>query len=298
MEMSKPFSREFFEQSFNQSKLDATLGDTLRLALQHPRMLYLMFQRYTYFNAYTSSVISRLASSIAMSRYLFTDSSVSVIEEADRGFDIAMKVMIAGADEGANGGACHRGLAQLLLKTIGDYAEITADERNQVAHVPTWLDEISQAVMENYQGTPGDVQALIRSIGFHAASELSGDMEYALVDKIVYYESRGSSFEQYLRQCPPAKLSGHSYHPWCYVLIHSRHEGAGVEASHFECVVDALNLVVQYRPESVEQITQWVMEGFQTFIVLIQELFTHIQKECQAWLSQQPVAERELLPSV
>lgn len=281
----QPFSRDFFYQAFDLLKSEEIIADYFHHALQHPTVLYLFFQRYTHFNAYTSSVISRLASSIAMSRYLFTDPEVPVIEEADRGFNVAMKVMIAAADEGSNDGASHRALAQLLLKTIGDYAGLSVLERNQFAKIPAWLNEISMSVMDGYQGQPGNVAALIRALGFHAASELLGDIEYALVDKVFRHDNQGSEFDCYLRNSSAVEICGHRYHPWCYVLVHSRYEGSGVEASHFECVVEALNLVVQYRPEPVEQIVQWVLEGFEAFMTLEQDLFKQIHQECQVWLA-------------
>lgn len=293
-----PFSRDFFYQAFNLAEIEEIIANYFRHALQNPTVLYLFFQRYTHCNGYISAVISRLASSISMSRYLFMDPDVPVIEEADRGFTIAMKVMIAAADEGSNDGAPHRAMAQLLLKTMGDYANLSVAERNQFAVVPDWLREISQAFMEGYQGKPENVAELIRSLGFHTASELLGDIEYALVDKVVRHEQKGIGFDTYLRQVPVVEMCGHRYHPWCYIVVHSRHEGSGVEASHFECVIDALNLVVQYRPEPLEQIVQWVLEGFEAFLTLEQRLFWQINQECRAWLHQQAILENLSLVEV
>lgn len=281
-----PFSRDYFYQAFRLAELEQTLDGYFQAALQHPTVMYLFFQRYTHFNAYTSAVISRLASSIAMSRYLFMDPQEPVIEEADRGFNIAMKVMVAAADEGSNDGAPHRTMAQLLLKTMGDYAELSVTSRNRLAVVPAWLQDICDRVMVGYQGVPGDIAALVRSIGFHAASELMGDIEYALVDKVIRHDHKGTGFDQYLSTVGAVERCGHRYHPWCYVLVHSRYQGSGVEASHFECVVDALNLVVEYRPESLAQIEQWALEGFHAFVTLEQQLFHQMHQECQLRLAQ------------
>lgn len=286
----QPFSRDFFYRVFPLQEAGETIAEHFQRAIQHPTGLYLFFQRYTHFNAYTSAAISRLASSIALSRYLFIDESVPVVEESDRGFNIAAKVMIAASDEGTNDGAPHRMLAQLLLKTMGDYAGLSASERNQFAPIPAWLDQICQAVVDSYQGKPDDLAALVRSIGFHAASELLGDIEYALVDRVVRHDHRGTGFDQFLSRTPAVELCGHRYHPWCYVLVHSRHEGTGVEASHFECVVDALNMVVQYRPESQEQIMEWVLEGFNQFLSLEQKMFARVDRERQSWLQENNLA--------
>ena len=69
------FSENLFTEKFDFVELEQTVASTVRLATQNPLALYLFFQRYTYFNGYASSVIARLASSIAMSRYLFNDSN-------------------------------------------------------------------------------------------------------------------------------------------------------------------------------------------------------------------------------
>ena len=282
----KPFSGDFFRQCFAVNEAEDKIEQYFNRAIQNPTGLYMFFQRYTHFNAYTSAVISRLASSIAMSRYLFNDPAVEVIEEADRGFNLAAKVMIAASDEGTNDGAPHRTLAQLLLRTMGDYAELTVAERNQFANVPAWLTQICDGIMEGYAGVPGNAASLIRSMGFHAASELFGDIEYGLVDKVVRYDNKNVGFDAFLRKTPAAELCGHRYQPWCYVLIHASHEGAGgVEASHFECVVDALNMVGDYRPESKAQIMQWVLEGFEQFMSLEQDMFARVDEETQAFVN-------------
>ena len=280
------FSRTFFEKNCNLEAIEANVSSVIYSAMQEPTTLYLAFQRFIYFNGYTSSVISRLASSLAMSRYLFNDPEVLVIDEADRGFDIAMKVMVAAFDEGSNAGASHRALAQALLRTMGDYASLSVSQRNQFMDIPDWLEEIVTAVMDQYQGKPNDIAALVRSLGFHAASELMGDVEYALIDRIFRYENKDTGFYSYLSKLKPVEISGHRYNPWCYILIHSQYEGDGVEASHFECVADALNLVLRCRSESPEQIEQWALEGFSAFINLEQQLFSKIGQECQTWLTQ------------
>lgn len=274
------FSETVIEERFDFSDLEQTVASTIRLAAQSPVSLYLFFQQYTYFNGYASSVISRLASSIAMSRYLFVDPDKLVIEEADRGFEISAEIMVAAADEGAYG-VTHRALAQLLLKTVGDYAELSTDERNQFSKAPTWLNEIVEAVMAGYQGTPNDAASLIQAIGFHAASEMLGDREYALLDMIVCHENRGVGFDRYLKeQTSPVTIREHRYSPWCYVLIHGKHEGIGAEARHFVHVLDAINMLLLYRPESEQQILEWVFQGFEAFVELQQRLFTEISREC------------------
>lgn len=274
------FTESYFEELYDFAELDNTVSATIRLAAKDPEVLYKFFHRYIYFNGYASSVISRLASSIAMSRYLFNDPKVAVKEEADRGFQISAEVMIAAADEGSHE-ITHRELAQLLSKTLGDYAELSTAERNEMSVVPDWLEAICQETMAKYQGTPGDAESLIKSIGFHAASELMGDREYALLDMIIRYENEGIGFDRYLKQETKATQIGkHRYLPWGYVLIHGKYEGTGAEAKHFVHVLNALNMVLECRPESEAQLTGWVLEGFKSFIELQQSLFKNIFKEC------------------
>lgn len=274
------FSENLFKELVNFSDLDQTVTSTIRLAAQNPTALYLLFQRYSYFNGYASSVIARLASSIAMSRYLFVDAEILVIEEADRGFQISAEVMVAASDEGAHG-ITHRELAQLFLKTAGDYAELSVEERNQFSQVPAWLNAIVDEVMAGYAGTPGDIASLIKAIGFHAASEMLGDSEYALLDMIIRYENKGAGFDHYLREkTVPVKIRGHQYDPWCYVVIHGKHEGSGAEARHFVHVLKALNMLIRYRPESEQQIMEWVFQGYKAFVELQQRLFREIYREC------------------
>jgi hypothetical protein len=274
------FTESYFEELFDFAELDRTVSSTIRLAAKDPKVLYQFFQRYMYFNGYASSVIARLASSIAMSRYLFNDPTCFVSEEADRGFQISAEVMIAASDEGSHE-ITHRELAQLLGKTLGNYAELSAGERNQMSTIPDWLEEICQDTMAQYQGTPGDVESLIKAIGFHAASELMGDREYALIDMVIRYENEGIGFDRYLKQETKAtKIGKHSYLPWGYILIHGKYEGTGAEAKHFVHVLNAINMVVAYRPESEEQITEWVLSGFRSFVELQQSLFKKIFQEC------------------
>ena len=276
------FTENYFNEFFDFSQLDRTVSSTVRLAAKNPTSFYQFLQRYCYFNGYASSVIARLASSIAMSRYLFMDPNTFDTEQADRGFQISAEVMVAASDEGAYE-ITHRELAQLLLKTTGDYAELSTGERNQMATIPAWLEEIVQETMAKYQGTPGNAESLIKAIGFHAASELLGDREYALIDMIIRHENKGIGFDRYLRNETSAvriRQGGHRYDPWCYVVIHGRYEGTGAEAKHFVHVLNALNMIAPNRPESEEQINEWVLEGFRSFVELQQSLFRKIYQEC------------------
>lgn len=195
--------------------------------------------------------------------------------------EIAAQVMAAAADEGANGTPVHRALAQLTLKTVGNYAGLSVEERNEFAKIPTWLNEIVDAVISSYQGTPGNIASLIKATGFHLASEMLGDCEYTLIDAIVRHENQGIGFDRYLKeQSTPIKIQGHRYIAWCWILIHGRHDGCGVEVEHCEYALAALNMSVHYRSESEQQMLNWTQEGFAAFVELQQRLFKQIYQEC------------------
>lgn len=274
------FNEDIFDEQFNFAQLDRTVAATVRIAVKNPTFLYLFFQRYSYFNGYSSAMISRLASSIGMSRYLFSNSELLVVEEADRGMEVAAKIMSAAADEGAHDTPVHRALAQLTLKTIGNYAEMSTDERNQLAKVPTWLHLLVREVIDNYQGTPNDIASLVKGMGAHLASEMLGDREYSLIDMIVRQENKGIGFDLYLKQNSTAtKIGNHHYTPWTWVVIHSQHDKSGVEAEHYKEGLEALNMSLRYAQRSEKQMLFWAYEGFAKFVELQQRLFKQIYSE-------------------
>jgi hypothetical protein len=289
------FNESIFDKQFNFANLDRTVAATVRMAVKNPSVLYLFFQRYTYFNGYSSAMISRLASSIGMSRYLFNNSELIVTEEADRGMEIAAKIMTAAADEGAHDTPVHRALAQLTLKTVGDYAELSADERNQFAKIPNWLDLIVREVIDNYQGNPNDMASLIRGMGMHLASEMLGDREYSLIDMIVRRENKGIGLDLYLKNNHNiTRIGKHNYTAWTWVVIHSQHDKSGVELEHYQDALEALNMSLRYVRQSEQQILAWAQEGFATFVKLQQSLFREIYNELLTF-SENPSRESLVL---
>ena len=275
------FSEDFFQDLFDFEQIESTVTSTLRLVVKDPVSLYLFFQRYSHFNGYASAMIARLASTIGLSRYTFSNSELIVKEESDRGMDIAAQVMSAAADEGANNTPVHRALAQFTVKTVGDYAELSDDERNQFANIPDWLKQIVTEVVSIYEGKIDDEASLVKAMGFHMASEMLGDREYALLDMIVRYENKGLGFDRYLKQkAKPALINDHRYTPWSWIVIHSKHDGSGVEAEHSEYAVNALNMAVRYGSASEKEMKAWAEEGFRAFVELQQCLFREICREC------------------
>jgi hypothetical protein len=274
------FTENTFTETVDFTQIERRIASTIRLVAKNPVSLYLFFQRYTYFNGFASAAIARLASSIGLSRYLFMNSELLVTEEADRGMDIAAQILTAAADEGIDNRPVHRALAQFTLKTIGNYAELSVEERNKFTNIPAWLDEIVKETIVNYEGTPNDIASLVRAMGFNFASEIFGDREYALLDMVVRHENKGIGFDRYLREkATSAIIQGHKYTPWCWVTIHSQCQSSGAEAEHCKNALAALNMSVRYRTESDQQMLTWAKEGFEKFVELQQRLFLEIHRE-------------------
>jgi hypothetical protein len=238
-------------------------------------------QRYAYFNSYAGSLVARLASSIGISYQLFRQNEVAVIDQSDRGLEIAAKVLVATIDEHADAGAQqvpHRTLAQITLKAVSEYANLGDNELNQVAQAPAWMQAIITDLIDGYQGKIDDLEAIVTALGFHIGSELLADREYSLIDKVVRYTNRGSGFDAWL-QGKQVEVGGKRLSPWYWIVVHGKHNASGVEADHFELALDALNLLAEYRPESNEQIWQWASKGFLDFAELQQRLFACTKAE-------------------
>ncbi len=277
-------SKDLIDRQFDLRSLDRSVEAACEMAMRDPRSLYLFMQRYVHFNGYAGSLVARLASSIGLSRDLFNSADCSVIDEADRGMEIAAKVFAATIDEHADQGAKyvpHRTLAQITLKAVGDYAGLTEAERNEFAVTPTWMKEVLNDTVAKYQGVPGDAAALIRGMGCHVASEMLADREYALIDKVIRHDHRGTGFDAFLRNGDgKAKINGHNFSAWYWIVIHSKHQGVGVEAEHSEFALEAIDLAAAYRPESTQQIRKYALQGFADFVSIQQKVFAEISREC------------------
>jgi hypothetical protein len=277
-------TKESIEQLFDLPKINGLVESSCAVAVKDPRALYIFMQRYVHFNGYAGSLVARLASSIGLSRELFNNPDCSIVDEADRGMEIAAKVIAATIDEHADQGAKyvpHRTLAQATLKCVGDYAKLSENERNELAVAPSWMVEVLDDLFRGYQGVPNDPAALIRAMGFHIASEILADREYALIDKVVRYDNRGQGFDAYLRtDGGKVKINNRQFSAWYWIVIHGKHGGDGVEVEHFECALEALDLAAKYRPESAEKIRGYALEGFNDFAAIQQRLFSEMSKEC------------------
>ena len=273
---------------FDFSSLNQSVELACRLAVQRPRLLYLFMQRYTHFNGYAGSLVARLASSVGLSRDLFKSSSAVVADEADRGLEIAARILAATIDEHADKGqkcAPHRALAQATLKSIGDYAALTVDERNHLSCPPNWMQGALENTVQGYQGVPGDIHSLIRALGFHAASEILASFEYSIIDKVVRHDNRNTGYDAYLRRIHDrVEIEQGLFSAWYWIVIHGKHQGSGVEDEHFQSALEALDLASHYRTESAQQIQQWALQGFSDFAEIQQKLFKEITRESSEYL--------------
>jgi hypothetical protein len=275
------FTIETFHNLFDRQINDENIEKTVELGAKDPVKLYYFMQRYAYFNSYAGSLVARLASSIGISYQLFRQEDVLVADQADRGLEIASKVFAATVDEHADAGAQqvpHRTLAQATLKAIADYSNLSDVELNLIAHTPDWLDKIVTDLIAGYQGKIDDIEALVTALGFHIGSELLADREYSLIDKVVRYTNRGTGFDAWL-QGKQVEVAGKRLSPWYWIVVHGKHNSAGVEADHFQFALDALNLLAQYRPESNDTILKWASKGFLDFANLQQRLFSDMKAE-------------------
>ncbi|MCU0548262.1 MAG: hypothetical protein MUC48_02830 [Leptolyngbya sp. Prado105] len=283
-ELDLTFSEQAFDRPFNFVALDQTVEAACATATQHPRALYLFMQRYTHFNGAAGSLVARLASSIGLSRELFREPACELFDEADRGLEVAAKVLSATIDEHSDAhhkGCSHRTLAQATLKAVGNYAALTDAERNSFATVPTWLTQLLEAAVVGYQGIPGDLEALIRAMGVHAASEMLAAREYAVIDKVVRYTNAGLGFDQYLKDGHgQVELNGQKISAWYWIAVHGSHKEAGVETDHAHDALEALTLAMQYCTLPNQQVWQLAFEGFEAFVTLQQTFFQEAQKEC------------------
>jgi hypothetical protein len=278
------FTTESFDSLFDRQMNNANIEATIELAAIDPVNLYYFMQRYAYFNSYAGSLVARLASSIGISYQLFRQSEVAVVEQSDRGLEIAAKVLAATIDEHADAGAQqvpHRTLAQITLKAVAEYAQLGDLELNQIAKAPDWMETIITDLIAGYQGKIDDLEAIVTALGFHIGSELLADREYSLIDKVVRYTNRGTGFDAWL-QGKQVEVGGKRLSPWYWIVVHGKHNASGVEADHFELALDALNLLAQYRPEANELIWKWASKGFLDFAELQQRLFTGTKAELAA----------------
>lgn len=288
------FSEAQFLKDFAIHTLDQGVENCCRIAAKNPVSLYLFMQRYTHFNGYAGPLVTRLASSIGISRDLFKRTDCDIVDEQDYGCEVANKVFCAAIDEYGDHhiGASHRTAAQATLAHVGLYAGLTTQQRNQYAQLPDWMSGILTATVDGYQGAIGDYDKLIYSMGFHASSEILAHHEYQIIDRIVRHELANTGFDAYIKQLKKDRkqsfdFHGFDIHPWFWISIHGNEHGGGVEKDHFDLAVDALNMTLDSAPDDQKAyVEQRIRDGFQGFCDVQNNLFNSIREECEQYAAK------------
>ncbi|MEM9164801.1 MAG: hypothetical protein AAGC54_17260 [Cyanobacteria bacterium P01_F01_bin.4] len=267
------FSEAYIQEHFDFSKLSSAFRAVLEVASRDPITWYLFLHRYSHFNSYAAAAATRLASSIALSRYTFMTPGSMVREESDYGANIAEQLMTSILDGER---VSRRRLVQSVLKAAGDYAGLLPDERNLLLTLPDWLSHLEGEFVRYYEGQPGRVVSLLNAAGVHAASDVSDTYEQRLLGQFMQQTPLcGEFFEA---------LSGHlsadflqDRQTWCRLV--GRGPWQGLEGTEFTGI-QLLETLVQYRSESSFQLQCWIFEGFAMFMGLQQRLLDEIYREC------------------
>ncbi|MEL7505368.1 MAG: hypothetical protein AAFN18_23200 [Cyanobacteria bacterium J06554_6] len=289
------FSQAEIKERIDLSELSSLFVSLVRLAIQDPITWYVFLQRYTYFNSYSAGAAYRLASSIALSRYLFVQAGELVREEADRGSLLADQLMVTTLRQELCQHTSRRTLVQAILRSAGDYAGLLTIERNYLAAVPSWLEDLVGEFINQYQGTPGNIISLVKATGVHAASEMLDTMERQQLAQTVSQLSSSAAFHRYLVQHLPSTFL-RKQQGWCEILGRSEWQVSAESARDEADSGDALAVLEQilvHRPESAQQIQHWALEGMAIFVELQRVLLKEIYRECLNMLHGDRLSEPE-----
>lgn len=274
--------------------IDITLGKTeyvdrfrslCKLALTSPKATYVFMERYAYINGFAGSAVALLAGNLGYERELFLDSCAE--SNSDRGMMIASKIFAATIDEhGAlRGKAPHRNLAQACLEAVARACNVTQAERKLLdAKSDAFLATV-RSFKANYAGEPRTLGNLVRSVGYHVASEYLADHEYQIMDEEIWFGHPDDHFRAVVRRTQPAP--GQWGGPWMWVTVHGHYgvaesdEGYGVEHDHFEYAMEAVDLVEHLRPRTIELdiCKQWATEGLMAFKTDLMTMFDAVDVE-------------------
>ncbi len=272
-------------------------------ALTNPEALYLLVHRYTHFNGYAGPLVGILAANIGLSRELFHDPHEEIRSLADRASLVARYVHNATIDEHgmgiSNKKLPHRVLAQGTLKFIAEFAKLNGSRQNKLSQAPSWLSEICQRFISGYQGKAGDIEELLLAMGFHAASEMLADIEYAAIDRALRINGKDSSFARYLQTRTRVVVGDYQINPYIWITAHACHDRHGVEHDHYEDALRAIEMAEHYSSVDPKEFLNWIKKGFQKFITLQHLLFSFIREEITENYSYSfPLEEIVTLPSI
>ena len=267
-------------------------------ALLSPLATYVFFARYAAINGYAGPLVARLASTIGLSRGVFTDPSAPA-DVADRDMNVAARVFEATIDEFGDENQAkhtHRTLAQATVEAAAQYAGLSNAQRQKYSQVSDNYMPVLTSFINDYQGEVGNVDALVRALGYHVASELRADREYALIDEVFRHREKGTHFHAWLRNNGRVSMNGELLSAWYWIAAHGHYGGTGVEWEHFGAALDAARQARKYTSLTEQAFNQLFYEGFQTFLDTIDQVFMAIENECIALSRTSDVAVNEALP--
>jgi len=265
---------------FDPEKIDGILctaayDDHVRAACQlgvtNPAATYVFMERYAHINGFAGSGVALLAGKIGYQRELFRDPKGG--SNADRGDKIAAKVFVATIDEhgGARGAAPHRTMARGCVEKVAEYAGLDQAARVRLdVKSPAFL-AVVERFKKNYAAGGGTLPEIVRSIGYHIASEYLADREYRIIDEVVHVKNPDPRFAQVVRRARSA--DGQWGGVWAWVTCHAHYadaandNGYGVEHDHFEAAAHGARLLEKFPPATIapEQIKDLLIDGLTSF---------------------------------
>lgn len=283
-------SKTVIEEKFDFSELSSMFLTVVRQAIQDPIYWYVFLHRYTHFNSFASGAAYRLASSIALSRYLFREAGSIVLEEADRGSELADQFLFSILKQEFYQHSSRRTLVQTILKSAGDTAGLLPEERNFLGTPPEWLKTLVNQFINHYQGVPGNIASITRAVGFHTASELLDQHECSQLGRTYLKNKPEISLNDCLiNHLPSTFFRGDSPPVWCSIVG----RGPWTESSSQPemTAIDAMNFMIEHRAEPSKQMQGWIYEGIEAFIQLQSNLLQGIYRECLeiAHVCQEPM---------
>lgn len=266
---------------------EARVRAALAEALRDPADFVRFFGRYTSWNGFFGSAVATLAGKIGRCRGLFLDHEQPVQQLADRSVYVASFFFDAARDEFDDRDTVHRDthrcLAQSTLKGLIDwhagrgvasFGDVAA--LNDLLREPLWLRTLNAQVAHGYgAGTPDDLPAAFRSMGYHLGSELLADQEFSLIDQTM--REGAPDMTAFLRQ-HKVNIAGQDHVAYQWVSIHSGH-GGGAEADHFKWATRGVRLAFRFvDPALHEDLRREIHKGFRAFAADHEEFFTRVNE--------------------
>lgn len=282
-DISTTISKENYVQAFRNLCLKAVAT---------PLGTYVFMERYAHINGYAGSGVALLSGVLGYRRDAFLDAGDGV--SRDRGMMIASKIFAATVDEhgSEHGNAPHRNLAQACVAAVAKAGGIDASMRKLVEPKSKSFLVVVERFKRNYSGEINNINSLVKSIGYHIASEYLADQEYQILDEEIWFRNPNPAFRSAVNRTQDelGKWGG----VWMWITVHGHYgesaadDGHGVEQDHFEYAMKALNLVERFRPSgmSAEELKILIVEGLREFEKDFLDMFFAVDAEITSAVAQ------------